>query len=1091
MKGLQRKILALLLCVLMAAGTVTAVSAQSYPANTAGDTGAEVLSSSEEVFLSDIADTTLIKSSVGYDVLKFDQNIENGTISLKVDGQRLYFDKGLGAHADSILVFDLQDYIENQGYTRFLAYLGLDYSKGDYGDGVTFKVSLSKDNSQWQTVKETGILKGTSEAVYVDIDLTGNRYLKIEAFKNENDGSDHSVIADAKLVKSDYAPEISSDVKTLDEYDSLLKAFAQEHSGMSYAQLMENYPEYEMLLLQRAFVSMAGYSTLKYYGKTQENLQLISRIMNDKEFLELYINGGEPNGTYTKTLDVLKSLLNAHEADLSDTENGPLYKRMMVTLSLTHSINVPFWEDDTQVSDPVTRYEIYKKLYVNDLLINDVFGDLNVEEMRWVMNNLISDDQIEWLNYYVRFHTDRANIEELNINNFTPGPYAFITYTFDYDYTKPEYYTEENKESWQKKWKLTNEYKLSDEETNGKASVYDINVEYAQGKPKLWIVFEEGSVCGGIAKTGTNLLASFGVPGVILTQPGHAAYLQLGINENGQYTWSIGNDVSGWSQSQREEHYGREDTRMLIGWGNEEWASEYYASYVLLAQAVLNNEDTFYKSNKLNKLAQVYSDDPETQIEVYEEALTIENKNLDSWEGLIKAYAAAGKSDEEFLSLAQRISENLKYYPLPMSDILKNLLSSYVKSEVTRSQVENYIQASLNAAAKATEADVLQPVDTITMANYLLGNTQPMASFSFDGDKAGKIVLSDMYSGENQLLYCINGDTENGWINAGTVTEVTLTTEELAQVNAENKILVRLQGSTNYYTINIVQGEMPETAYLNDNENKIFGVNEPMEYHTGDGVWKDITSDTRFEGDITVTVRIKAHDTTTTSAEKTFKFTDNTSETKKYITIDRITVDDVSSEETSWGQLAVNAIDGDINTLWHTLWDGSDTERYITVKFDQPVKLSAFEYTSRQEQYSANGRVLAYEIYTSMDGKDWKLSASGDDWLDNPQKKTVEFETPVETQYVKFVAINGVGGFMSATMLEFYEDASTEETFKVGDVNHDGILTIEDVTLIQQYLTQMDMTGKTFDVNLAETNGDDIISISDATYLQIMISINK
>ena len=67
----------------------------------------------------------------------------------------------------------------------------------------------------------------------------------------------------------------------------------------------------------------------------------------------------------------------------------------MVTLSLTHSINVPFWEDGNQISDPVKRYEIYKKLYDNELLVNDVFEDLNIEEMRWVMNNLISDDQIE------------------------------------------------------------------------------------------------------------------------------------------------------------------------------------------------------------------------------------------------------------------------------------------------------------------------------------------------------------------------------------------------------------------------------------------------------------------------------------------------------------------------------------------------------------------------------------------------------------------------------------------------------------------------------------------------------------------------
>lgn len=1089
MKKLHRKILSVILSVLMTVSVVTSVSAQSYTPDMETASITELNGSNEEVFLSDISDTALIESSVGYGDLMFDKNIEGDPISLKVNGKRFYFDKGLGAHAPSVLVYDLGDYVENQDMTRFTAYLGVDFSRWDSGDGVTFKVSVSSDNSVWETVEETEILKGTSEAAFVDIDLTGKRYLKIESFKNIHNGSDHSVIADAKLIKADYVPEASKVIKTLDEYDEMIKDIVNQNPDKSFEQLIEENQELQNLLFKRNFVDMAGYSVLNYYCKTEENAEFLKQVMEDNALLELYMQGGDSIASYDKALDVLKSLLSSHGEDLQDPEHGKLYRQMMVTLSLTHSINVPFWEDGNQISDPVKRYEIYKKLYDNELLVNDVFEDLNIEEMRWVMNNLISDDQIEWLNYYVRFHTDRKDMGELTIDNFTPGPYYFITYQFGYDYLKPEYYSEENKEAWQEKWKLTNEYKLSDEETNGKASVYDINVAYEDGHPKLWIVFEEGSVCGGIAKTGTNLLAAFGVPGVVVGQPGHAAYLQMGRNEDGKYIWSIGNDVSGWSQSRREEDPTREDRRMLLGWGNQEWASYYYASYVLLAQEVLNNEETYYKSNELNKLAKVYADDPETQIEIYEEALAIENKNLDSWEGLIKAYGNANKSESEFLKLAERISENLKYYPLPMSDILSNLLSSYVESEVALSQIDNYIQASLNDAANATAEDVLQPNDAKTMANYFLGNTEPMATFSFDGENAGKIVLNDMYSGENQLLYSISGDSEESWINAGTVTEVQLTEEQLAQVNDNDNILVRLQGTTNYYTIDITQGELPNTAYLNDNENKIYGVDEPMEYHTGDGIWKDLTEDIRFDGDIAVTVRIKAHDTTTQSAEKTFSFSDNTSTDRKYITVDRITVEDVSSEETSHENMAQNAINGDINTIWHTLWDGSDTERYITLKFDEAVKLSAFEYTPRQD--SGNGRVLSYEVYTSLDGKDRTLSASGDGWENNAEKKTIEFETPVEAQYVKFVATEGVGGFMSAAMLEFYEDASSEETFEMGDVNHDGLLNVQDVTFIQQYVTKMDFTGKIFDEKLADMDGNNIISVTDATAVQIVIASAK
>lgn len=92
---------------------------------------------------------------------------------------------------------------------------------------------------------------------------------------------------------------------------------------------------------------------------------------------------------------------------------------------------------------------------------------------------------------------------------------------------------------------------------------------------------------------------------------------------------------------------------------------------------------------------------------------------------------------------------------------------------------------------------------------------------------------------------------------------------------------------------------------------------------------------------------------------------------------------------------------------------------------------------------------------------------------------------------MKFVATEGVGGFMSAAMLEFYEDASSEETFEMGDVNHDGLLNVQDVTLIQQYVTKMDFTGKIFDEKLADVDGNNIISVTDATAVQIVIASAK
>lgn len=39
-----------------------------------------------------------------------DKNIENGQISLLVDGTRVYFSKGMGAHASSQLTYDVSGF---------------------------------------------------------------------------------------------------------------------------------------------------------------------------------------------------------------------------------------------------------------------------------------------------------------------------------------------------------------------------------------------------------------------------------------------------------------------------------------------------------------------------------------------------------------------------------------------------------------------------------------------------------------------------------------------------------------------------------------------------------------------------------------------------------------------------------------------------------------------------------------------------------------------------------------------------------------------------------------------------------------------
>ena len=241
------------------------------------------------------------------------------------------------------------------------------------------------------------------------------------------------------------------------------------------------------------------------------------------------MGGGAPDGAYGRAIQALDKLYTQRGEDLAAANaNRDLYLRMMMALALTHSNNVTFWVDISQVSNyenVVERYDIYKRMHANGLLVK-AFETLNVEEMRMVMNNIIDNNEIEWLNWYNRkrnYGTVDPAAVTITPSNIKADPYTYIRYTFGYNYSRPQYSDPNNKEKWQTQYGLT----YAAMQPQDQLDIYkNIDVLYQSGHPKLWSVFEEGAVCGGISKTGTNLLGVYGIPAGVVGQPGHAAYLR-------------------------------------------------------------------------------------------------------------------------------------------------------------------------------------------------------------------------------------------------------------------------------------------------------------------------------------------------------------------------------------------------------------------------------------------------------------------------------------------------------------------------------------------------------------------------------------
>lgn len=649
------------------------------------------------MYLSDMGYMSNLSHTAWGDI-KLDQTLEGGTIKLNVDGEALEFNKGITAHATSTVVFDVSHY-SNQ-YSRFTTYVGVDKSQGDRGNGVKFKVLTSVDGQNWEEKFETDVLKGNDHAVFIDIDITGANYLKLYADDNGSNGNDHSVYAAPRIMVPDY--DISSEylqgVKSVSDYDKIIREKYNESHQLT--------DEIKELVLKRTLTQRVGFYTLqKLIAKSDDHKNTITWLLNHPHVLELYIMGGEieKSGSYVQSMDVLTQLYHEYKDDFEDPVNGEFYLKLALSLSLSHAQTIRLWTGNGTPSNAVERYKIYKENYLNGRIAEGgdakLFKNLPIELMRWVTDNKIDDEEINWL-------IDTALARKVNGKNHLDA-YEYIEYTDGYNYNDEKFYLEENYEMW------NNKYNISSLTGYGQRGVH-----------KLWMVFEDGSVCGGLAKTYANLGQVFGIPSAGIGQPGHGATLSYRENSNGQGTWVIQNDISGFRESEKGE-------RLLLGWGSKtsKWVSYFNVSYVLLAQHALNHYADYITASYYNLLAKSYESEPTKQEEIYEKALQVQNYNLDTLVGLIETYNKVdSKTSADYLRLAQKVANGLTYFPLPFVDLM-NLMDPFMTDDTDKVVFDMLRTTTLQRATQATASDSTQPNECISVAKYLLGDyTTELAS---------------------------------------------------------------------------------------------------------------------------------------------------------------------------------------------------------------------------------------------------------------------------------------------------------------------------------------------------------------------------
>ena len=989
----------------------------------------EVVSENEEVirlnteadfiYLSDLDYLTTSGMSQngwgGHEIQK-DKNQEGGILSLIVNGEKRSYAKGMSIHARGWATYDIEELSTN--YSRFIAKLGVDASRGTNGS-LFYRIYASHDATTWDILLQTPVLTGTSEAIDVDLSVAGYKYLRIYVDANGSNAADHGTIANAKLVTPDYVENdvFYEGIHRVEYYDELLKEHDTEY----------NYTNNYKLILERELVNKLGFWNIQYSSETNANfLDTMEWILGNNRVLEEVIEVGEI-ANQTTFIKVLADLYHEYEDELK-TENGYIYEKMMIALAAAYStdkvISPLSFSFLTPTYDYMSHFALYKQLFddnkltrmktntlAGELVPNEWFKDYHVELMRMVMQDATSDIDLIWLNGYT---TDKQSLSFYMIPYYSPN------------YNQSKLYDEANRELYDNKYFLSK-----------------YSVPYGNRVQRYWMVIEAGGICWNASRFGQSMNRVHGIPATGAYQPGHELYIHYYQDENGNGYWTP--EYGNWG-SAGSTWGGANPYRYLFNWNNKYFTDRHISGskgasstgYLYLGQDNLNHYDEYKQSVYYNLTANSYTSN-EQKLETYFKSLEVNELNLDTYDHIITLYKQMSVQNEggtitshDWYTLANKIIDAYAYHPVAMFDLLKVIRPYLEGSE--RLHIDRLEKETLTQATTATANDTLHGDGVRTHARQLLNKAQPdPMTFSFDGEDAGKIVKNPMYS----LAWGYSLDGGATFTEYKIDDSITLTPAELASITAENDIIINFMGLSYTFRIDITEGTLSDLLFANDLENRVVGIDLTYEWRNSESdPWTSYkTASPDNTGDKTLYVRRGATGTQLASSSAMYTFTaDNQPNTRKYVPVSHLSIESVSTEATSNSGAAIYAIDGNYNTRYHSAWNGTDTERFITIKLDKPRYISAVEFVPAG---GGNGRIVDGTIWGSTDGEHWEILSQKTGIIYPSQANTIEqakaytqnFEiaNPKEVQYIKIVADRTNGNWFSARAFNLYQDLTSNE----------------------------------------------------------------
>lgn len=188
----------------------------------------QVTVTSDYAYISDLNAKSVV---VGWGELKKDKAVSGGIITLVRQGLAATYAKGIGVHANSEVVYD----IEGKGYDFFESYIGIDQAMKGKPSSATFAVYVDGEQKF-----ESDVFRAGTEHQFVKIPVTGAREVKlVTTDAKDGNASDHTVWADAKFSNNSSkpiitVPEETTFVKLNSEFDVLsdVTAFDTEDGNL-------------------------------------------------------------------------------------------------------------------------------------------------------------------------------------------------------------------------------------------------------------------------------------------------------------------------------------------------------------------------------------------------------------------------------------------------------------------------------------------------------------------------------------------------------------------------------------------------------------------------------------------------------------------------------------------------------------------------------------------------------------------------------------------------------------------------------------------------------------------------------------------